>query len=179
MNTKAIRLQGHCRTSVRRSGGHGVVDDGWRIPDALWERIEPLLPPPKPHPLGCHHPPVPPRAAMNAIFFVLRTGCQWGALDRTRLCKKSSAHRWFQEWTRAGVFLLIWALGLDEYEKLKGLNWRWQSMDGAMTKAPLGGEKNGAQSHRSSQARRQAEHADRGRGNPGRPGRGRGQRQRL
>ena len=49
--------------------------DTWRIPDALWERIEPLLPPGKPHPLGCHNPPVPARAAMNAIFFVLRTGC--------------------------------------------------------------------------------------------------------
>jgi hypothetical protein len=28
-----------------------VADDGWRIPDVLWERIEPLLPPRKPHPL--------------------------------------------------------------------------------------------------------------------------------
>lgn len=91
---------------------------------------------------------------MNAILFVLRTGCQWGALDRTRICKKSSAHRWFQTWTEARVFELIWALGLEEYEELKGLKWKWQSMDGAMTKAPLGGEKNRTQSHRSSQARR-------------------------
>ena len=31
-------------------------DDNWRIPDWLWERIEPLLPPPPSHPLGCHNP---------------------------------------------------------------------------------------------------------------------------
>jgi hypothetical protein len=52
-------------------------DDGWRLPDELWEQMAPLLPPRKPHPLGCHNPRVPDRAAMNAIFFVLRTGCQW------------------------------------------------------------------------------------------------------
>src|SRR5262249_21917172 len=54
----------------------------WRMPDELWERIVPLLPPRKPHPLGCHRPRVDDRQAMDAIFFVLRTGCPWGALDR-------------------------------------------------------------------------------------------------
>jgi transposase len=70
----------------------------WRIPDKLWERIEPLLPPRKPHPLGCHNPRVPDRNAMDAIFFVLRTGCQWNALNATGICSSSSAHRRFQEW---------------------------------------------------------------------------------
>lgn len=51
-------------------------NDGWHINEALWQRMEPLLPPRKPHPLGCHNPRVPDRAAMNAIFFMLRTGCQ-------------------------------------------------------------------------------------------------------
>ena len=154
--------------------------ESYQVTDELWAKIQPLLPEHvNTHRFGGGRPRADNRICLDGILFVLRTGCQWGALDQTRLCKKSSAHRWFQEWTRAGVFLLIWALGLDEYEELKGLDWSWQSMDGAMTKAPLGGEKNGAQSHRSSQARRQAEHADRRRGNPGRPGRGRGQRQRL
>ena len=70
-----------------------VKDDGWRIPDCLWEEMERFLPPRKPHPLGCHNPPVPHRHAMNAILFVLRTGCQWGALDGTGICNHSSAHR--------------------------------------------------------------------------------------
>jgi transposase len=117
-------------------------DDGWRIADQLWERIEPLLPPRKPHPLGCHNPRVPDRAAMEAILFVLRTGCQWAALNHTTFCKKSSAHRRFQEWEAAGVFQKLWKLSLEEYDALRGIDWRWQAMDGAMTKAPLGGEKN-------------------------------------
>lgn len=119
------------------------ADDGWRIPDSLWAKRKPDLPPPKPHPLGCHNPPVPARAVMNAILFVLRTGCQWKALDATGLCKSSTAHRWFQEWRQAGVFLKFWKRGLLSYEKLKGIEWDWLAMDGAMTKAPLGGEKTG------------------------------------
>src|SRR3954468_9696829 len=118
-------------------------DDQWRIPDPLWQRIEPLLPPRPHHPLGCHRPRVADRRAMDAIFFVLRTGCQWNALNATGLCSSSSAHRRFQEWTSAGVFVTLWATGLQEYDELKGLDWGWLAMDGAMTKAPLGGERTG------------------------------------
>jgi transposase len=111
----------------------------WRIPDQLWERIQPLLPPRKAHPLGCHRPRVEDRRAMDAIFFVLRTGCQWNALQDTGLCASSSAHRRFQEWAAAGVFQAFWAQGLAAYAALQGLDWEWLAMDGAMTKAPLGG----------------------------------------
>lgn len=119
-----------------------VKDDGWRVSDALWKQIEPLLPSPKEHPLGCHRPRVPDRSAMSAILFVLRTGCQWSALDATGICKHSSAHRRFTEWAEAGVFTKLWKKGLLKYDALKGIDWRWLSMDGAMTKAPLGGKKN-------------------------------------
>lgn len=78
-------------------------DDGWRIPDEVWERMEPLLPERPAHPLGCHRPRVPDRDAMNAILLVLRTGMQWNALNATGICSSSSAHRRFQERTQAGV----------------------------------------------------------------------------
>jgi putative transposase len=120
-----------------------VPDDRWRIPDLLWQRIETLLPPRPPHPLGCHNPRVGDRRAMDAIFFVLRTGCQWNALNATGICSSSSAHRRFPEWTAAGVFVTLWARGLREYDALKGLDWSWLAMDGAMTRAPLGGERTG------------------------------------
>jgi transposase len=167
------------RVKVKRKNGRKKPtppgDDQWRIPDELWEQIQPLLPAPKPHPLGCHKPPVDPRRAMDAIFFVLRTGCQWNALNGTGICSSSSAHRWFQTWTQAGVFQKRWGLSLKRYDKLEGIEWAWQSMDGAMTKAPLGGEKYGAQPHRSSQARGQAQRAVRGPRRTDRPGGGRGQ----
>lgn len=113
----------------------------WIIPDSLWEKVEPLLPPlPKPNPKGGRQR-VPHRQAMNGIFFVLKTGCQWNALNETGICSSSTAHRRFQEWTKLGVFKKLWTSGLEAYDEFKGIRWRWQSMDGAMTKAPLGGEK--------------------------------------
>ena len=118
-------------------------DDGWRVPDWLWERIEPLLPPPPPHPLGCHRARVPDRDAMNAVLLVLRTGMQWNALNVTGVCSSSSAHRRFQEWERAGVFHEIWREGLLEYDEVVGIDWEWLAADGAMGKAPLGGPKTG------------------------------------
>ena len=141
----------------------------WRIPDELWERIQPLLPPRKPHPLGCQRPRVEDRRAMDAIFFVLRTGCQWNALQDTGLCSSSAAHRRFQEWAAAGVFLAFWEQGLAVYEALQGIDWEWLAMDGAMTKAPLGGEKGRQESDRPGEARHQTERAHRRRRRAYRP----------
>ena len=140
---------------------HEQARRDWRIPDGLWEHIEPLLPPRKPHPLGCHRPRVDDRQAMDAIFFVLRTGCQWNALHETGICSSSSAHRRFQEWTEAGVFLALWEKGLMEYDALQGIDWEWLAMDGAMTKAPLGGEKGGQEPDRPRQDWHQAQRAHR------------------
>ena len=124
----------------------GLVDrdDGWRMPDWLWEQIEPLLPDPPSHPLGCHRPRLPDREVMNAILLVLRTGMQWNALNATGLPNSSTTHRRFQEWERAGVFHEIWRHGLLDYDDEVGIDWAWLACDGAMTKAPLGGPATGS-----------------------------------
>ena len=89
-------------------------------------------------------------------FTCFRTGCQWQALDQTEWCAHSTAHGRFQAWGEAGVFFNLWKAGVEQFDDLCGIAWDWLAMDGAMTKAPLGGEKNGAQSHRPGQVRRQA-----------------------
>lgn len=128
----------------------------WTISDELWSRIEPLLPKPvNTHPRGGGRKRICYRKVMNGILFVLRTGCQWKALDATGICSGSTAHARFQEWERAGVFLDIWKQSLLEYDALHGLNWKWQAMDGAMTKAPLGGGENRPEPHGSRETRRQ------------------------
>ncbi len=82
----------------------GLVDrdDGWRMPDWLWERIEPLLPPPPPHPLGTHRRGVPKRRVMDAILLVLRTGMQWNALPQgSAAAAQAPAARRFDRSSRA------------------------------------------------------------------------------
>jgi transposase len=75
------------------------------MPDELWAHIQPLLPPRKLHPLGCHRPRVDDRNAMDAMFFVRRTGCQWNALNPSDIGSSRAAPRRFQEWAEAGVCL--------------------------------------------------------------------------
>jgi transposase len=80
---------------------------------------------------------------MEGILFVLITGCQWRALDATGICNGATAHRRFQEWAASGVFKRFWEEGLFEYDRVKGLKLEWLSMDGSITKAPLGGDATG------------------------------------
>ncbi len=140
--------------------GLAKQDDGWRMPEELWAKLEPLLPPRPKHPLGCHNPRTPDRRAMDAILLVLRTGMQWQALDATGICGYSSAYRRFREWAAAGVFQEFWRQGLLTYQALGGIDWKWLSLDGALGKAPLGGEKNRPQPHRQSKEGHQEEPAD-------------------
>jgi len=154
----------------------GKAADAWRVPEALWEQLEPWIPEhPNTHKFGGGRPRQPDRACLDAIFFVLRTGCQWKALDATRFVPGSTAHDRFQEWVRAGVFEKFWEMGLLEYDFFVGIDWSWLSMDGCRTKAPLGGEKDGQKPHRPRQTRGAPHRADRGGGRAGRPGGGRGQ----
>ena len=144
---------------------------GFRVSDELWAVLEPLLPVHvNTHRFGGGRPRVPDRRCADAIFYVLRTGGQWEALTYTELCAKSTAHDRFQEWVDADVFLSFWQKGVERFDELRGIDWNWLSMDGAMTKAPLGGEKNRPQSDRSRQKRRQAQPADRSAWHPDRPG---------
>ena len=130
------------RSRARRANNKSTA--GFRISDELWAVLQPVLPVPvNTHRFGGGRPRVPDRKCADAIFYVLRTGCQWKALDQTDLCPSSTAHDRFQEWVQAGVFLKLWQAGVERFDELQGLDWAWLSMDGAMTKAPLGGEDTG------------------------------------
>jgi len=126
------------------------LDNNWRIPDALWQRLEPMLPVRKRRRKNPGRRPLEWRPVIDGIFYVLRTGCQWKAAPR-EFGSGSSMHRYFQKLVGAGTFARLWQVALGEYDELRGIQWEWQSIDGTMTKAPLGGGKNRAQSHRSSE----------------------------
>jgi transposase len=143
----------------------GSVMDGkrrirskWLISDELWDEIEPLLPEVvNRHRFGGGRPRVPDRRVMEGILFVLRTGCQWKALDATCICSGSVAHSRFQTWRRAGVFKAFWRKELQKYDALRGIDWEWQSIDGSFAKAPIAGsKKNREKPDRSGKNRNQA-----------------------
>src|SRR5438552_154500 len=136
------------------------VTTNFRVSEELWTLLQRLIPKHRnTHRFGGGKPRTPDRQCTAAIFYVLRTGCQWAALDATDLCPHSTAHDRFQQWVAAGVFLKLWQVGVEHFDELKGVDWRWLSMYGAMTKAPLGGENNRPQSHGSGQEGRQSQRA--------------------
>ena len=115
----------------------------WTVSDALWSKTEPLVPMRKrargrkyQRKAGGGRKPMPARQVFSAIVYVLRTGCQWKALPK-EYSSASAVHAHFQRWQREGFFLKIWKAGLAEYDEMEGIARRWQSVDGAMGKAPL------------------------------------------
>lgn len=116
----------------------------WEVTDDFWARVEPLVPVRErladhsyTRAAGGGRKPKDARLVFEAIFFVLRTGCQWKALPAERFGSASSVHARFLLWERAGFFEDIWRSGLAEYDAFEGIAWRWQSIDGAMMKAPM------------------------------------------
>jgi transposase len=80
------------------------VDFSYCIPDVIWDRIVALIPSPSSMRRGKKNkrtgrPRMDDRMAMSAIFYVLRTGCQWKALPRS-LGASSTVHDRFQEWRK-------------------------------------------------------------------------------
>lgn len=137
----------------------------WEVSDALWEKVEPLVPRPCRDPnreysrgLGGGRKPLPYRRVFEGIVYVLRTGCQWKALPKERFGCPSAVHRYFLQWAEAGFFRALWQVGLMDYDELHGIVWEWQSIDGAMTKAPLAQESVGANPTDRGKKRDQASH---------------------
>jgi transposase len=69
------------------------------LSDSEWALIEPAIPPAK---RGGRRREVNVREVLNAIFYVLSTGCQWQALPKD-LPPKSTAHSYFMLWDWDGT----------------------------------------------------------------------------
>ena len=123
--------------------------ESWKVSDEFWERVEPLIPKKKRDGRRTYkrsawwwRPPLDPRRVFEAIVYVLRTGIQWKALPK-EYGSASSVHTYFQEWEKKGVFMKLWKKWLAEYDEMEWIAWKWQSADGAMNKARLGGDDSG------------------------------------
>ncbi|ADO73756.1 Transposase [Stigmatella aurantiaca DW4/3-1] len=108
------------------------------VPDALWERVVPLLPTPKKKKPG--RPRVDERAALEAIVFVLRTGIPWEMLP-TKQFGLSGMTTWrrLEQWTRAGVFEQLRRLLLNEMGQRGQVDFSRASIDSSTVRASKGG----------------------------------------
>jgi putative transposase len=109
----------------------------WEVDDELWMIMQGILNELDP-PAPTGRPRTRQREALNGVIYQMRSGCQWNQLPK-KFGDDSSVHRTMQRWVAKGVFARIWALLVENCEELGGVNWEWQSADGAMGKARFGG----------------------------------------
>ena len=131
------------RTRARTRNNKTTTD--FRVSDVLWAVLLPLLPVHvNTHRFGGGRLHVPDRPCADAIFYVLRTGCQWQALDQTELVPHSTAYDRYQAGCRRMCFSSsgkrVWSSSMN-CKASTGCFPVWMC---AMTKAPLGGEKTGS-----------------------------------
>lgn len=135
----------------------------WEVSDDFWRIVEPLIPIPEREEgrtyrrkKGGGRKPLDRRKIFEGIVYVLRTGVQWKALPKESFGSPSSIHKYFRIWLKQGFFLRLWKAGLVEYDDMEGISWEWQSIDGAMIKAPLGQEAVGSNPTDRGKKRKQA-----------------------
>lgn len=102
------------------------------ISDNLWFEIKHIIPAKK---TTVGRPQFCPRRTLNAIFFVLRTGCQWQELPRS-MGVASTIHGKFMHWSRIGIFEKILCVS-REYYLSNNMDNIWFSIDSTSKKAPF------------------------------------------
>jgi putative transposase len=123
-----------------------------KVPDDVWEELEQELPAPPSRTKGGRKR-VADRNLLDAMLYVLWTGCPWRALSRQDFGPWQTVYDRFVEWKTAGVFERLWARCLHLYDQKQGIDWQWQAADGTYVRAPRGGKRGRPQSHRPRQTR--------------------------
>ena len=115
------------------------------VTDALWERLEPLLPPAPQR--RFHFPgrkPLDYRKILTGILFVLKTGIAWADLPAELGCGCGKTCReYLKRWHEAGVWTQLHAVLLAELNAADQIDWRRALIDASFAKAPEGGEDTG------------------------------------
>jgi transposase len=115
------------------------------VTDALWERIQPLLPPHPPR--RERYPgrkPLDDRMVLTGILFVLKTGVAWDDLPAELGCGcgKTCRHH-LRLWHQTGVWLKLHALLLAKLNGANQIDWERALIDATFAEAPEGGEETG------------------------------------
>ncbi len=105
------------------------------MPDALWEIVEPLIPPFAARPQGGGSAPVDDRAILTAIVFVLTGGCAWRHLPPSFGVTVPTAHRRFAAWAAAGHSKNCIARCLTDSGSVGELDWSAAILDAASVRA--------------------------------------------
>jgi transposase len=109
------------------------------LTDAMWEKIQPLLPKIPPSLKG-GRPRKPDREVLEGILWILRTGAAWVDLPQ-EYPSPTTCWRRLQAWEKQGVWLTIWRAFLGELDSKGALDWQEAFLDGSFAPAKGGAKK--------------------------------------
>lgn len=106
------------------------------VTDELWAVVEPLLPKRRVRPDGRGRPPVPDRAALTGILFVLQSGLPWEMLPAELSCGSGmTCWRRLRDWQKAGVWQRLHEALLAKLEAAHLIDWSRASVDSVSVRA--------------------------------------------
>jgi len=112
------------------------------LDDDLWEIIEPVIPKRKRRFRYPGRKPIPDRAALTGILFVLKTGIGWEDLPREMGCGSGmTCWRRLRDWQEAGVWDKIHRLLLNKLRQADQIDFSRAVVDSASVRAVFGGQK--------------------------------------
>ena len=125
--------------SVVKLGGVPVAVAPWIVSDALWERVEPLLPKVERRFRYPGRKRLPDREALCGILFVLHTGISWTHLP-AELGFGSGVTCWrrLDQWQKAGVWERLHEVLLAELHAAGLIEWSRAVADGSHIQAKKG-----------------------------------------
>ena len=107
------------------------------VDDNLWTRIEAVLP--KRRPRNRQHAgrkPIPDRAGLTGILFVLRSGIPWKMLPQEMGCGSGmTCWRRLKEWQEAGVWQRLHELLLAKLNEAALIDWSRAAIDSSHVRA--------------------------------------------
>lgn len=122
-----------------------------QLTDDQWNLISEFFPDPPPDPKG-GRPAIPPRACLEGILWILRTGARWSDLPK-RFPSSSTCWRRHKEWTESGVWDKVHGRLLRKLDRAAKINHEESMADAMFSAAKKGANTLGKQSAAKAQRR--------------------------
>lgn len=122
--------------SLERHDAASRTDDRKQLSDEQWFLIEDLFDWQPPTRAG-GRPPIPPRAVLEALLWMLSNGGPWKDLPE-HFPSESTCRRRLRDWTESGLLCEVWSRLVDLAEALGWIDWDQLIADGTFCRAKKG-----------------------------------------
>jgi transposase len=131
-------MRGSPRSGKRRPPS-GRRPSWWKLDDAVWAQLEPLLRDPPRRLCNAGRKRYPPRACLEGVLYLLYTGIRYVDLPRELgFPSGETCRRRLQEWIERGVWPQALTLLVSELDQKGRLDWSRVVVDASIVDAKKG-----------------------------------------